>query len=76
MVWIVLYEVDIIDVFCNGINVLEVEVVNIWVNVFCGVDQDKVFFEGIWMNVKFCLFGDDLLFVGWMGFCEFFKIKE
>ena len=74
-VWTAPYEVDITDALRNGVNVLEVEVVNTWANALRGAALDKAPFGGIWTNAKFQLPGDELLPAGWLGPYVFFKAK-
>ena len=65
--WTAPYQVEIGKTLKNGINTLEIEVVNTWANAINGSDKGIPPFPGIWTNAKYRLSEDVLLQAGLIG---------
>lgn len=65
--WTAPYEVDITKATRKGINRIEINVVNTWVNALKGADEGKSPYEGIWTNAKYRMKEGGLLPAGLLG---------
>ena len=70
-IWTAPYRADITAAIKKGVNELEIEVTNTWVNALKGADEGKAPFNGIWTNAKYRRAENTLLPAGLLGPLQF-----